>query len=135
MVLGIKNILIADETPDDWLCFVDQHHNRYDIHIYVLSLFTPPSDECCLVAHLLAEGGEAEEVAHHAQAGGEDGGHARHPEQQRLQHSTVCSVITRAVNERFHNIQRTFPVLDKSAFHTRIFADKIADFREISLKA
>ena len=100
-----------------------------------------------VVAHLLAEDGEAEEVAHHAQAGGEDGGHARHPEQQRLQHSTVCSVITRAVNERFHNIQRTFPVLDKSAFHTRIFADKTTqlfqaespclntDFRDISLKA
>ena len=131
--------MIADETPHQTTGYVMLTSTTIDMifmtYLYVLSLFTPPSDECCLVAHLLAEDGEAEEVAHHAQAGGEDGGHARHPEQQRLQHSTVCSVITRAVNERFHNIQRTFPVLDKSAFHTRIFADKIADFREISLKA
>ena len=61
----------------------------------IYSLFPPTV--CC---YLLAEYREAEEVTNHAQAGGEDGGHAGQPEQQRLQQHSVQHVNTKIMSTR-----------------------------------
>ena len=70
------------------------------IDIICMTYLLSPPPRPSVATYLLAEDGEAEEVTHHAQAGGEDGGHAGQPEQQRLQQHSVQHVNTKIMSTR-----------------------------------